>query len=29
MLIEVVPDNPDSPSIKLVLPTKPKDGPAE
>ena len=29
MLIEVVPDNPDSTSIKLVLPTKPKDGPAE
>jgi len=29
MLIEVVPDNPDSPSIKLLLPTKPKDGPAE
>jgi hypothetical protein len=29
MMIEVVPDNPDSPSIKLVLPTKPKDGPAE
>lgn len=29
MLIEVVPDNPDSPSIKLILPTKPKDGPAE
>ena len=29
MVIEVVPDNPDSPGIKLVLPTKPKDGPAE
>ena len=30
MLIEVVPDNPNStPGIKLVLPTKPKDGPAE
>ena len=29
MLIEVVPDNPDSAGIKLVLPTKPKDGPAE
>ena len=29
MLIEVVPDNPDNPSIKLILPTKPKDGPAE
>jgi hypothetical protein len=29
MLIEVVPDNPDSPGIKLLLPTKPKDGPAE
>jgi hypothetical protein len=29
MLIEVVPDNPDNPSIKLLLPTKPKDGPAE
>jgi hypothetical protein len=29
LMIEVVPDNPDSPSIKLLLPTKPKDGPAE
>jgi hypothetical protein len=29
MMIEVVPDNPDSPSIKLILPTKPKDGPAD
>lgn len=29
MLIEVVPDNPDSASIRLLLPTKPKDGPAE
>ena len=29
MLIEIVPDNPDSPSIRLILPTKPKDGPAE
>src|SRR5689334_11717926 len=29
MMIEVVPDNPDSPGIKLLLPTKPKDGPAE
>ncbi|HXQ74368.1 MAG TPA: hypothetical protein VN844_27935 [Pyrinomonadaceae bacterium] len=29
LLIEVVPDNPDSPGIKLLLPTKPKDGPAE
>ena len=29
IMIEVVPDNPDSSSIKLVLPTKPKDGPAE
>ena len=29
MVIEVVPDNPDSPSIKLLLPMKPKDGPAE
>lgn len=29
MLIEVVPDNPDSPNIRLLLPTKPKDGPAE
>lgn len=29
MLIEVIPDNPDSTGIKLVLPTKPKDGPAD
>ena len=29
MLIEVVPDDPDSNGIKLVLPTKPKDGPAD
>ena len=29
MVIEVVPDNPDSQGIKLLLPTKPKDGPAE
>lgn len=29
MVIEVVPDNPDSPAIRLLLPTKPKDGPAE
>jgi hypothetical protein len=29
MLIEVVPDDPDHPSIKLLLPMKPKDGPAE
>jgi hypothetical protein len=29
IMIVVVPDNPDSPNIKLVLPTKPKDGPAE
>lgn len=30
MMIEVVPDNPDgTPGIKLLLPTKPKDGPAE
>jgi hypothetical protein len=30
MMIEVVPDNPDStPGIKLLLPMKPKDGPAE
>ena len=29
MLIEIVPDNPDSPSIRLLLPTRPKDGPAE
>lgn len=29
MLIEVVPDNPDNPNIRLILPTKPKDGPAE
>jgi len=30
MMIEVVPDNPDStPGIRLLLPTKPKDGPAE
>lgn len=30
MMIEVVPDNPDvTPGIRLLLPTKPKDGPAE
>jgi hypothetical protein len=29
MMIEVVPDNPDTPSIRLLLPTKPKDGPAD
>jgi len=29
MVIEIVPDNPDDSSIKLLLPTKPKDGPAE
>ena len=30
MMIEVVPDDPDgTPGIKLLLPTKPKDGPAE
>ena len=30
LVIEVVPDNPNSPpGIKLLLPTKPKDGPAE
>jgi hypothetical protein len=30
MMIEVVPDNPDgTPGVKLLLPTKPKDGPAE
>ena len=30
MMIEVVPDDPNStPGIKLLLPTKPKDGPAE
>lgn len=29
MLIEIVPDDPNSTGIKLVLPTKPKDGPAD
>lgn len=29
MIIEVVPDNPDTPSIRLLLPTRPKDGPAD
>lgn len=30
MAIEIVPDNPNSPpGIKLILPTKPKDGPAD
>jgi len=29
MVIEVVPDNPDNSTIKLLLPTKPKDGPAD
>ena len=29
MVIEIVPDNPDDSTIKLLLPTKPKDGPAE
>jgi len=30
MMIEVVPDNPENPPpIRLMLPTKPKDGPAE